>query len=72
MILNGTDHAWVVWPVADGGFENYSLIVALTLTLGFDAVAASRALLTTLDTAFAAGQATSLSPLAHLGSGCRA
>ena len=66
MVLDSADHAWVVWPVTNGRFEDYSLVVALALTLGLDAVATSWSLLTTLDTAFAAGQASSLGSLAHL------
>lgn len=72
MILNGTDHAWMVGPVTNGRFEDYSLVVALALALGFDAIGTSRALLATLDTAFATRQATSLGPFAHLADGCRA
>lgn len=62
----------MIWPVANRRFEDDSLVVALALAFGFDAIGTGRTLLATLDTAFAAGQATSLGPLAHLGSGCRA
>ena len=62
----------MVGPIANWGFEDHSLVVALALTLGFDAVCTGWALLTALDAALATCQATSLGSLAHLGSGCRA
>lgn len=67
MILNSTDNAWVVWPVTNRRFEDYTLVVTLALTFGFDAVGAGRTLFTTLDAALAAGQATSFGSLAHFG-----
>ncbi len=70
MILDGADHAWVIWPVANGRFEDYPLIVALALALGFDAVCAGWPLFSALDAALSAGQAASLCPLPHLGVGC--
>jgi hypothetical protein len=70
VILYGADHARMVGPVANRRFEDYSLIVAFTLPLGFDTVGTSRALFTTLDAAFTTCQAASLCPFAHLGSGC--
>lgn len=72
MILDGADDAWVVRPVSDGRFEDDSLVVPFALTLRFDTVGTGGALLAALDTTLATGQATSLGPLAHLGSGCRA
>ena len=68
MILDGADHAWMVRPVANGRLEDYTLIVALALSLGFDAVGTGRTLFTAFDPTFATSQATSLGPLAHLGS----
>ena len=67
MILNSTDDAWVVWPVTNRRFEDYTLVVTLALTFGFDAVGAGRTLFATLDAALAAGQATSFGSLAHFG-----
>lgn len=67
MILNSTDNAWVVWPVTNGRFEDYTLVVTLALTFRFDAVGAGRTLFTTFDTALAASQAPSLGSLAHFG-----
>jgi hypothetical protein len=67
VILNSADNAWVVWPVTNWGFENYTLVVALALTFRFDAVGAGWTLFSTLDTALAAGQATSFGSLAHFG-----
>ena len=55
VILNSTDDAWVVWPVTNGRFEDYTLVVTLALTFRFDAVGAGWTLFTTLDTALAAG-----------------
>ena len=66
MILYRAYHAWMVWPVSDGRFEDDSLVVALTLALGLDAIAACRALLATLDATFPTCQTTSLRPLSHL------
>ena len=71
MILNSTDNAWVVWPVTNGRFEDYTLVVTLALTFGFDAIGAGRSLLTTLYAAFSTGETSSLGPLPHLGVGCR-
>jgi hypothetical protein len=72
VVLDGADDTWVVGPVPNGWFEDYSLIIPFALTLGFDAIRTSRTLFAALDTAFATGQATSLGPLTHFGSGGRA
>jgi hypothetical protein len=67
MILDGADMAWMVWPVFDGSLEDYSLVVALALTLRLDAVAAGGTLLSTLDAAFSTSETASLGSLPHLG-----
>jgi hypothetical protein len=56
MILDGADMAWMVWPVFDRSLEDYSLVVALALTLRLDAVAA-----------FSTSETASLGSLPHLG-----
>jgi hypothetical protein len=61
----------MIWPISNWGFEDDSLVVALTLTFGFDAIGAGRSLLTTLYAAFSTGETSSLGPLPHLGVGCR-
>ena len=61
----------MVWPVPNRWFEDDSLVVALALAFGLDAVGASRSLLTTLYAAFSTGETSSLGPLPHLGVGCR-
>lgn len=71
VILYGADYARVIGPVANGSLKNYSLIVALALTLGLDAIGTGGTLFTALDAAFATRQAAGLCPFAHLGSGCR-
>ena len=72
MVLNGANDTWVIRPVSNGWFEDNSLVVPFALALGLDAVGTGRALFAALDAALAAGQASSLGSLAHLGSGCRA
>lgn len=71
MVLDSADHAWMIWPISNWGFEDDSLVVALALTFGFDAIGAGRSLLTTLYAAFSTGETSSLGPLPHLGVGCR-
>ena len=62
----------MIWPVTNCWFEDDSLIVALALAFGLDAIVASRLLLTTLYAALSAGETSSLGPLSHLGVGRRA
>jgi hypothetical protein len=71
VVLYSADHAWMIWPVSHWWFEDDSLVVALALTFGLDAVGASRSLLTTLYAALPTGKTPSLGPLSHLGVGCR-
>lgn len=71
MILDGADNAWVIRPVANRWFEDDSLVVALALAFGLDAVVASRSLFTTLYAAFSAGETSGFGPLSHLGVGSR-
>lgn len=72
MVLNGADDTRVIRPVPNGWFEDDSLVIPFALALGLDAVGTGRTLFAALDAALAAGQASSLRSLAHLGSGCRA
>jgi hypothetical protein len=58
-------------PVPNGRLENYTLIVALTLALGLDAVVAGGTLFSTLDASLSASQAAGLGSLPHLGVGGR-
>jgi hypothetical protein len=72
VILYSADDAWMIWPVTNWWFENDSLVVALALAFGLDAVVARRPLLATLYAALSAGETSSLGPLSHLGVDCRA
>jgi hypothetical protein len=47
-------------PVANRSFENYPLVVALTMTLGLEAIIATGTFLSTLDSPFATSKTTSL------------
>jgi hypothetical protein len=67
VILYRTDYSWVVRPVPDGWLEDDSLVVALTLAFGFDAIGASWSLLAALYATFPACEAPSFCPLSHLG-----
>jgi hypothetical protein len=66
MILDRADMTWVIWPVLDGCFEDDSLVVALALALGFDAVGTSRSLLAAFDAAFPTSEAACLGSFPHL------
>lgn len=50
-------------PVANGRFENNALVVAFTMTLGLEAIVATRPLLSTLDPPLATSQTSSLGAL---------
>jgi hypothetical protein len=67
MILCSADRAWVVWPVLDGSLEDYLLVIALTLTIRLNAVAAGRTLVSAFDAAFPARKTASLRSPPYLG-----
>jgi hypothetical protein len=67
--LDGTDMAWMVWPVLDGSFEDDALVVTFTLPLRLDAVVAGRTLFATFDATLPTCEAAGLGPLPHLGVG---
>jgi hypothetical protein len=58
-------------PVAEGRLEDETLVIALTLALGLDAVIARRTLFAALDAALSTGQTACLGPLPRLGVGGR-
>jgi hypothetical protein len=66
MILDRADMAWVIWPVLDRCLEDYPLVIALALALGFDAVGACRSLLAAFDAALSTCEAARLGTLPHL------
>ena len=66
MILDCAHDAWMIRPISNRGLEDNSLVVALTLSFGLDAVGTGWSLLATLDTSLPAGQAPSLGPFPHL------
>lgn len=55
MELHGAHDAGMVRPVSDGGLEDDALVVALTLSLGLDAVGARWPLLSALDASLSTG-----------------
>ena len=65
VVLDGTDGARVVWPVANGGLEDDALVIPFALALGFDAVAANWSLFAALDAALAACEAAGLCSFSH-------
>ena len=72
VILNSAGYTWMIRPVANRRFEDYSLIVALAPAFEFDTVGAGRTPFITFDPAFATGQATSFDSLAYLSGCCQA
>jgi hypothetical protein len=66
VVLDGTDIAWMVGPILDGGLEYDPLVVAFALALRLDAVTARRSLLAAFDPAFSTSEAAGLGPFSHL------
>lgn len=66
VVLYSTDVPWVIWPVLDGRFEHYPLIVAFALPFRFDAVPTRWALFAAFNAALSASEAPSLGTLPHL------
>jgi len=65
VILNRADDTWMIWPVPHRRLEDDSLIVALALAFGLDAVCAGGSLFATLYSTFAAGETASLGSFPH-------